>query len=191
VTNRRFFRLDFDVYVTGRWYLDEPTNPEGQEVFDIWAFTEGKPVDDPGPLHIPFSRPGRPLDFDKTTVAGTPIASAQVAAVFRELAPNDVQLFPVKVEGQSEPYYLLNAARTVRCIDDAACEEVQLYTPEDGYPERIGEYHSVSGLRIDKSKVGDARVFRPWGWQPALIVDGDVKEALERAGAVGARFDEV
>lgn len=191
MTNRRFFRLDFDVYVPGRWYLDEPTNPDGQEVADIWAFIEGKPVGAPGPLLIPFSRPGTPLDFDKTPVAGTPIVSERVAAIFRELAPNDVQLFPVKVEGQSESYSLLNVARTVRCIDDAACEEVQFYTPEDGYPERVGEYHSVSGLRIDRSKAGDARVFRLWGWHPPIIVDGDIKEALERAEIVGGRFDEV
>lgn len=191
MTNRRFFRLDFDVDVPGRWYLREPTNLEGQEVSDIWAFIEGKPVDAPGPLRIPFSRPGNPLDFDKTTVAGTPIVSARVAAIFREMAPHNVQFFPVKIEGLVEPYHLLNVARTVRCIDDAACEEVQLYTPEDGYPERVGEYHSVSGLRIDKSKVGDARVFRLWGWHPPIIVDGDIKEALERAGIVGGRFDEV
>jgi hypothetical protein len=95
------------------------------------------------------------------------------------------------VEGQSETYYLLNVARTVRCIDDEACEEVQLYTPEDEEPDRVGEYSSVSGLRIDKSKVGDVRVFRLWGWHPPIIVDGGIKEALERTGIVGGRFDEV
>lgn len=188
---RRFFSLDFDVYVPGRWYLAEPTTLTGKKVPDIWAFVDGRPVVDPGPLRIPFSRPGKPLDFDKTTVAGTPIISARVADVFRGAARGDVQLFPVEVEGQSEAYYLLNVARTVRCIDDAACTEVQRYTPEDEEPERIGEYRSVSGLRIDTSKVGDARVFRLWGWHPPIIVAGDIKDALERTGIVGARFDTV
>ncbi|MFP2925093.1 imm11 family protein [Pyxidicoccus sp. 3LG] len=188
---RRFFSLDFEVDVPGRWYLAEPTSPAGQTVPDIWAFVDGRPVEAPGPLRVPFSRPGRPLDFDKTTVGGTPIVSARVASVFREMAPGDVQLFPVEVESQTEPYSLLNVARTVRCIDDAACEEVQLYTEEDEEPERHGEYRSVSGLRIDKAKVGDARVFRLWGYHIPIIVDGELKEALERAGITGGRFDEV
>jgi len=46
-------------------------------------------------------------------------------------------------------------------------------------------------LRIDKSKVGDARVFRLWGWHPPIIVDEEIKEALERTGIVGGLFDEV
>ncbi|WP_307733026.1 imm11 family protein [Stigmatella ashevillensis] len=82
-------------------------------------------------------------------------------------------------------------AREIQCIDDAACEEVQLWTPEDGRPDRVGQYHVVSGLRIDMSKVGHARVFRLWGYHPPIIVDGEIKEALERTGIVGGRFDEV
>jgi hypothetical protein len=68
---------------------------------------------------------------------------------------------------------------------------VQIYTPEDGRPERVGEYRSVSGLRIDPSSVGDARVFRLWGWHLPIIVDEDIKEALEHAGIVGAVFKDV
>ncbi|WP_279637166.1 hypothetical protein [Corallococcus praedator] len=34
---------------------------------------------------------------------------------------------------------------------------------EDGRPELVGGYHVVSGLRIDTSKVDDARVFWLWG----------------------------
>jgi hypothetical protein len=39
-------------------------------------------------------------------------------------------------------------------------------------------------------KVGDARVFRPWGWRVALVVSEDIKEALEAAGLTGTRFVE-
>jgi hypothetical protein len=39
--------------------------------------------------------------------------------------------------------------------------------------------------------VGSARVFRPEGWEVALIVSGDIKDALERMGATGTRFEEV
>ncbi|WP_434384671.1 imm11 family protein [Melittangium boletus] len=117
--------------------------------------------------------------------------SERVARVFRDMAPEDVQLFPVDVEGQSTPYFLLNVARTVRCIDDAACEEVRRWTAEDGRPDRVGEYRVVAGLRIDPSAVGDARVFRPWGWSAPILVEASVKDALERTGIVGGRFDAV
>jgi hypothetical protein len=188
---RHFFRLGIDVYVGGRWYLGEPTSLTGQELEDVWAFSYGQPVEVRERLRVPIERPGKPLDFDTAGVGQAPIVHARVASVFREMAPNDVQLFPVEIQGQAEPYFLVNVARTVRCIDDKASAEVQFYTLQDGRPDRIGEYRSVIGLRIDKSKVGDARVFRPWGWSPPVIVDGEIKDSLERIGLVGGRFDEV
>jgi hypothetical protein len=187
----RFFNLDFDVYVPGRWYLTEPTDLSGQEIEDVWAFGYGKPVELPGKLRIPLSRPGSPLDFDKTTFGGTPILSERAADVFRKLASRDIQLFPVEVQGQPEPYYLMNVARQIQCIDDASCEKVRRWSPEDGRPDLVGQYHVISGLRIDKSKVGEARVFRPWGYFPSIIVDGDIKDALEQSGVLGAHFTEV
>ncbi len=187
----RFFELDFDVYVPGRWYLAEPTLPSGQEVEDIWAFTEGRHVDVRERLRIPLSRPGQPLDFDKTTVAGTPIISEPCAAVFRALAPKDVQLLPVEVEGQRASFFLLNVVRIVSCIDDAACAEARRWTSEDGRPDLVGTYHVVAELRIDVSQVGEARVFRPWGYCPPILVAGEIKDALEREGLVGALFRDV
>jgi hypothetical protein len=189
---QRYFDLRVDVYVPGRWYLSEPTNLAGEEVDDIWAFIQGRPVEITERLRIPIFRPGKPLDIDFAGAGQTPIVSARVASVFREIAANDVQLFPVEVEGQSEPYFLLNVAREVRCIDDAACREVQFFSAdEELHADRAGQYRSVIGLRIDKSKVVNERVFRLWGYHVALIVDAEIKEALERAGITGGRFEEV
>jgi hypothetical protein len=188
---RRFFRLSIDAEVPGRWYFSEPTNLMGEEIDDIWQFSDGRPVEVRERMRIPLYRLGKPLDFTTAGVGLAPIISERVASVLREMAASDIQLFPVEVEGQSEPYQLLNVARTVRCIDDKSCKEVQLYTEKDGRPDQIGEYRAVSGLRIDKSKVGDARVFRLWGWHPPIIVGGEIKVALEKTGILGARFDEV
>ena len=188
---RRFFDLSLDAYVPGRWSLADPTSLEGKRLDDIWQFLDGKCVADPGPLRIPIYRPGRPLDIDFAGAGQAPTVSSRVASVFREMAAGDVQLFPFVVEGQAESYYLLNVARTVSCIDDVACEEVQRWTPEDRQPEKVGRYRVVAGLRIDKSKVGKERVFRLWGWSSPIIVDGEIKVALEQAGITGGRFDEV
>jgi hypothetical protein len=46
-------------------------------------------------------------------------------------------------------------------------------------------------MRIDKAQVGDAQVFRPEGWSGTLIVSEQIKDALERMGATGTKFEEV
>jgi hypothetical protein len=58
-------------------------------------------------------------------------------------------------------------------------------------PEKVGQYIAVDRLRIDKTKVGNAKVFRPEGWEVVLIVSEKLKNALEDAGATGTRFEEV
>jgi hypothetical protein len=87
--------------------------------------------------------------------------------------------------------FLLNTLRAIRCIDDAHCAEVAYWQPEDHQPEKLGRYRVVSGLRIDPEKVGDARIFRAWGWSIALIVSEDLKQAIEAAGFTGTWFVEV
>ncbi|MBZ4412092.1 hypothetical protein K8640_28120 [Myxococcus sp. XM-1-1-1] len=189
---RRFFALSADMYVKGRWYLSDPVDSEGAEIDDIWQFTEGRPLETQEPLRIPIQRPGEPLDIEFAGAGKAPVVSERVAAVFREQASDDVQLFPICVDGRAEPYFILNAVRTLRCIDEAACREVQHFTAdEEMFAERAGQYRYVGGLRIDKSKVGGVRVFRLWGWPLPLIVDEEVKEALEANGIFGGKFEEV
>ncbi len=186
---RRYFELSDDVYIAGRWQLGSPVDEHGQEV-SPWQFTKGHPVHVQGRLRVPLEEKGRPLDF---TLAGldTPVMHVNVASIFAELAPNDVQLLPVDVEGQPEQFSILVATRLIQCIDEKASEEVCHWKPEDGRPDKVGKYRVVAGMRIDPSKVGDAKVFRTWGWSIALIVSEEIKEALDRLGATGTRFKEV
>jgi hypothetical protein len=186
----RYFRLREDMTVPGRWLLGTPIDAEGQET-GSWLFMRGEPANIGGPLRVPIYHPGAALDFSLADAGGFPVVTQKVASVLSEMAPGDVQLFPVTVESQPEPYFLVNVVRTVRCIDDEASEEVRYWKPEDGQPERVGEYRVVAGMCIDPSKVGEAKVFRPWGWRVALIVAEEVKEALERTGATGIDFREV
>nr|WP_128797669.1 DUF1629 domain-containing protein [Corallococcus coralloides] len=188
---RRFYNLTIDVYVPGRWYLGVPIATASERMLDDpWIFSDGRAVDFRGGLRIPIYRPGAPLDFSTAGVGRTPVVNDRLASVFREMAPSDVQLFRATVDGQPDLYHVLNVVRQIRCIDDAACEEVQIRSASE-YTERIGEYSSVSGLRIDKSKIGDVRVFRTWGWHSPLIVDDEIKDALEATGIAGGKFEEV
>jgi len=149
------------------------------------------PVRFDGRLRVPILHPSSPLDFSFADSGDFPVVTEKVASTLAELAPGDVQLYPVEVDSQPEPYFLVNVARLVKCIDDETSEEVLYWKPEDNRPDLLGQYRSVGGMRIDPAKVGDAKVFRTWGYPRALLVAEEVKEALERTGASGLEFTEV
>jgi hypothetical protein len=186
----KYFELSDDMRILDQWTLGDPIEGNGQE---LWhgLMTDGLPITVQQPARIGLYVPGRALEFS-TNPLGIPIIHGRVKALLEQLGlDGQMQLFPITVEGQAEPYYVLNLLRVVRCIDDARCEEVAYRTVEDGYEDRIGEYRNVVGMRIDPSKVGDAEIFRPWGWQTNIIVSERVKLAMEKARVTGARFTEV
>ena len=185
---KRFFELADDVNVPHRWHLAMPRNRQGLKV-DDGQFRLGFPVLLKERLRIPVELAGAPLDFTEAGIM-IPVVHVRVASMFAELAPDDVQLIPVDVEGQPDQYLILVATRLIRCIDEKA-SRIRLWTHEDGLPDMVGQYASVRDLRIDKSKVGGAKVFRPEGWTVALIVSGEIKNSLDRMGATGTRFEEV
>jgi hypothetical protein len=184
----RFFRLADDVNVPHRWHLAMPRDGQGLKV-DDGQFRLGFSVHPKERLRIPVEIAGTPLDFTEAGIM-IPVVHVRVASMFAELAPDDVQLIPVDVEGQPDQYLILVATRLIRCIDEKA-SRIRLWTHEDGLPDMVGQYASVRDLRIDKANVGGAKVFRPEGWTVALIVSGEIKDALERMGATGTRFEEV
>ncbi|AKQ65666.1 hypothetical protein A176_002578 [Myxococcus hansupus] len=107
------------------------------------------------------------------------------------MAPDDVQLFPVAVEGESEQYFVVNATKVVDAIDEAGCREVHHYDEDDPAPGYEGEYNWIYGLRIDPSKTEGARVFRLKKFKIAFIVSEDIKNALEGVGNLGVSFERV
>jgi hypothetical protein len=185
---QRFFKLTDDMDVPRRWLLGTPLDIQGRKVFD-WDFKTGKPVQVEGRLKIPIKLKGRPLDFSWAGVM-IPVVHVKVASMLSERAPNDVQLIPADIEGQAEQYFVVVATRLIRCIDEAA-SEVSFWKPEHGVPEKVGQYMGVDRMRIDNTKVGNAKVFRPEGWTVSLLVSEEIKDALEHMGATGTRFEEV
>ncbi|WP_309895368.1 imm11 family protein [Archangium sp.] len=187
---KRYFRLYDDMSSPERWVLDDTLDPQGKPV-GARLYLNAVPIRFEGRLRVPILHPGSPLDFSFADSGDFPVVTEKVASTLAELAPDDVQLYPVEVDSRPEPYFLVNVARLVKCIDDETSEEVLYWTPEDDRPDKLGQYRSVGGMRIDLSKVGDAKVFRTWGYPKALLVAEDVKESLERTGATGLEFTEV
>ena len=185
---QRFFDLADDVYAPHRWHLATPINSQGRNVQD-WDFKRGAPVHVEGRLKIPIKIAGKPLDFSEAGLK-VPVVHVKVASMLAERAPGDVQLIPADIEGQPDQYIVLVATRLIRCIDEEA-SEVSFWKPEHGVSEKVGHYMGVDRMRIDKAKVGNAKVFRPEGWSSTLLVSEEIKDALERMGATGTRFEEV
>ena len=185
----RYYELTDDRRSRARWHLRSPLNEQGQPV-DTWQFFKGRRLEPEGTIRFPVRPAGEALDFTWAAFS-IPVVHERFAQLFQRLGVPEVQFIPAQVEAHPEPYFILNTLRTIPCIDDARCAGVEHWRPEDGQPEKVGEYRSVAGLRIDPSKAGGARIFRPWGWDVALIVSDDLKHAIEAEGLSGTRFVEV
>ncbi|WP_199724163.1 imm11 family protein [Corallococcus sp. AB011P] len=174
-----------------QWLLATPTRDSGESFDEPWMFVDGRILTDPGPLKARFAHPGTRRDFVFSSIEETPIVSEAVATVFRTLAPGDVQLFPVSIEGEADPFFVVNATQVIDCIDVARCREVHHYEEGAHPPEFEGEYNWIYGLRIAPSKTEGAQVFRLKKFKVAFIVSEDVKNALEAIGNLGVSFERV
>ncbi|PTL76078.1 hypothetical protein DAT35_51965 [Vitiosangium sp. GDMCC 1.1324] len=155
-----------------------------------WELQQGKPVHLEGMPLLSVRYPGQALDYTETAAAS--VVSHRFVSMCERLGIQDeVQFIPARAGGYSEPFFVLNALRIIRCIDEDRCKEVAFWEPRHGEPELVGAYRDVRGLRIDPTKVGDANIFRPWGWPVALIVSERVKVAIEGEGITGTTFIEV
>nr|WP_242589169.1 DUF1629 domain-containing protein [Corallococcus macrosporus] len=149
-------------------------------------FADGRVLEEPGRMKALIATPGERRAFVFSVIERAPIVSQAIANVFRALAPDDGQLFPVTLEGEADPFFVVNATRVVDCIDEARCREVH-HDDENV----AGEYRWIYGLRIDPAKTGGAQVFRLKKFKTAFIVSEDIKNALERVGNLGVSFERV
>jgi len=194
----KYYEIYDNKYIPGRWHLRMPLFADGEdtreveerEYFDTYRFLQGRVLEFEKPIRLSVKPAGVTLDFSHTM--GVPVVHRRVVSLFERLGlQKEVQFIPVEVQGQTEPWFILNALRLIRCIDDARCEEVLYWLPEDNRPDKEGQYRNVAGLKVDPEKIGDAHVFRPWGWKVVLIVSEHVKSALEAEGITGTKFIEV
>jgi hypothetical protein len=186
----RYHELFFDSRIRKQWVLADPLDEHGEEL-DPWQFFSGHPIELLGTPRISLAAPGRALDFSFTTLS-IPIIHGRLVPLFEGLGlRNQIQFLPVEVVGQTAPYFIANVLRVIPCIDDARCERVEYWKPEDGALDRVGDYRLVRGMRIDPDKACDADIFRPKGWSSVLVVSERLKQALEDRQVGGIRFTEV
>lgn len=186
----RYFRLMDDVHIPERWHVKGPLDEQDRQIIP-WRLMKGMTLSVEKPLLVLLECQGRALDFSLTGL-NIPVVSGRFVSVCERLGiQNEVQFIPARVEEHSEPYFVLNPLRIIRCIDVARCEEVTYWEPRHGEPERVGHYRNVVGMKVDPEKIGDANLFRPWGWQGILLVSERFKLALEQERLSGPSFMEV
>src|SRR5690242_5123716 len=173
----------------GRWHLGGPVDERGDDI-SPWQFFKGRHLELQCVPRFPLDVSGQALDFCWAAFS-IPVVHGRFVQLFERLGILDVQFIPVQVDGHTGPFFILNTLRTIHCIDDARCEEALYWLPEDGQPEKVGRYRSVVGMRIDPTKVGDARIFRTGGWSLGLIISEALMQAVEQEGITGPRFVEV
>lgn len=185
----KYYEIDDDKYIPGRWYLRMPRTDEAGlgEMFDVWRFSEGRSLSIEHPIRMRLKPDGIALEFSHAF--GIPVVHRRVVTLFERLGlQREVQFIPVEVEGQTEPYFILNALQVIRCVDEARSDEVFFWRPEDGEPDKVGQYKNIRGLKVDPSRIRDANIFRPWGWRVILIVSERVKLAMDEEGITGTYF---
>jgi hypothetical protein len=180
----KYFRLTDDVALRGRWHLGELVFPGGKELDLLSGKKTG--IDR---LRVVVQKNGEPLDFSLTAF-NLPVVSDRTARVVAGLAAGTVELIPADL-GTSSPFWVLNPTEQVNCLDESATHWIKWH-PEDGRPELVGQYRSVTGLKVAKERVpAGLAMFRVWGWPVALIVSEEMKRGLESTNTKGAAFTDV
>jgi hypothetical protein len=107
---------------------------------------------------------------------------------------NDVQLFPVKVIGESKSnqnHSLMTIINEIDCLDEQKSEFEVFKQNDEIRPDLAGTYSNIYKIVIDQSKVGDTDIFRLKDFNVAVIVSEKLKKELVKNRVTGIKFMEV
>ncbi len=180
---KKYYELDEDLYIKGRWHLRGPAEDQQRDERD---FRNGSLVNPRGPLHASIHTAGKALDFTQTTSV-VPVLSARFANAIRPLVSGNAQLFPVQITGYSG-FEVLNPIHAVCCVDEAR-SNILRFTESDGRPDKIGHYLMIRKLLVDPNRIPDSlHVFRIKDWEIALIVSQDFVDTILPLNLLGPKL---
>jgi hypothetical protein len=131
-------------------------------------------------LVFPIERRGIELEFNGPELL--PVVVEPLAEALKELAPSEVQLFPVEIPGQSRRYSILNVTEIIDCIDERRTRGDRCS------PGERRKYHYLSDLHILPEIAAGHHLFRLANWEVALICSKRVMELFELHRVRGAQF---
>lgn len=183
----KYYNLLDDLEIPNRIHVGEVTIPSGLEVRNF----DAREVNDLDVCHGQVTQKGLFLDFFMTSF-GIPIFSERVSAILRPSIGADVDFVRIKLDESILNYYLLKTHEQVDCLDEVNTKAHTKWQESDGRPDKTGQYRMVYGLKINSASISKkSHVFRIKKWNVALIVSELVKEAMENAQSLGAKFIQV
>lgn len=180
-----YYRIVDDIRYPGRWYLGDINVP------DPWNLRMGKVLDREQykDLQVEFDQEGRSMDLTLTDGRLVPVVSEHFVQCLGEFM-DEVQLFPVKVPGTTEKYYILVIKNALDCVDEERSDFEKFEPGNDIRPDLAGEYSGIRVLKVDPSRI-DRHIFRIAKYEVAAIVSSEVKDKLEKAQLRGIKFRSV
>ncbi len=184
----RYFKLIEDLDIPRRWYLGYPRTASGRQL-EPDDFTCTTRVELAEPVEFSVKLAGTALDWSMGAF-DVPVVSNSLRAVLERAASSDLQIIPVIVDDQEDEYAIVNVLSQLKCLDERESTCIK-WRPEDGRPDRLGQYRQVSRLRINPVLVQDREMFRVWGWSVAIVVGEKLKRLFEDRELTGVRFEPV
>lgn len=176
-----------DVQCGKRWFLGEPHDGNGGEI-DARLFRYGTAYVGRPPATIPVDRAGTEVAFNLGAF-DMPVIRDDVRQALASVTTSGYELFPVLVGSSASPFWILNVTERDDCVDESA-SVFRKWVPEDDRPDRLGAYRSISTLRLDVRRVRN-QIFRVRGWEVAMIVSHEIRNALSSVHDLGVVFSKV
>jgi hypothetical protein len=182
----RYFEVNDDnLRFPDRWFLDEPLTKTGEPI-DGRDFVHGQPYLGPVPVHMPIQQEGRRVPFSLAAF-DMPVVTQEIAQLVDQIAPGEVEIFPVTIASSVAGYSILNVIHREACVDESR-SEILRWKPEDGRPDKVGRYRMLSDLTVDPAKTKNRHIFRVEDYVIILIVSERLKTALEQINDLGIVF---
>lgn len=191
-TSRWAWGIDIEWHKVGEWIGPQWV---GNDAPDGWAYTrcERLPSDHPEQIGLwgTVYRKGQPVDFRTTGTCNVPIASQRFAKTIEEIAPNDLQRIPFRIEGAEGEWEILNVLPLIDCLDRERSWITYFPENEPLCPSRSGKPRRVINLTIHADRTSGHQIFRIKDWQVVIAVSEQIKDAIERAELTGMKFESV
>jgi hypothetical protein len=179
-----FHRMMFAVDDSNTWVLNDPVDRQGRTVWSMTAFNEGRVVRE-GLTVTTFSE--GPRTDVHVGALGILYMRPSIAAVVAEVAGEDVERYPIAVDGVDGQWELVNTPSEIDCIahDRAGGERFPQDFPN---PRARGMYRRLH-LVLRAEAVQGKHLVRPIDFPVALLVSEAIRRVLVNRGATGVRFE--
>ena len=181
------YSLEDDFREPIRWYLRVPTDSANQDL--TWAFNTARHARPMTPLRTKIRREGRRVDFTFAAF-DIPIVNQAARSVFESHASECVEFFPIRVQEESDDYFIMNILVEADCLDEKA-SDIQWWTETDGRRDRAGSYRMLSKAVYDASITSLPPIFRLSKFHVRVIVTDKLRKVIDDAALTGLVCKEI